>query len=297
MMKAMLKRRIAERLAQYNRIVIWGAGSAGLLALGLLPRDRIIYAVDSFSSARDLDGKPVERPERLREEHPDTLVMIASIADKEIGSWMDENGVVCVRMDFYGLLVEVVDPASMKDLLAADLLANWHGSLVETLIRRPQILVNLSYRVSHSLLRSRSLPGRIAATLSRLWHASNCAYFGIDIPAEVSAGPGLVFAHCGAIVVHRRVTLGSFCTLYQGTTLGANRRGAVPRLGGRVIVWAGAVVVGDCILGDRTEVGANSTVLGPFEVNHAIIAGTPARVLRQFSHPAAGEKAEDRNER
>lgn len=277
-----LKRGITLRVTGYDGLVVWGAGSGGKTALHFLPAG-VKYVVDSFATAPTFEGLPVKRPDALVDEEARLLVIIASSAEQEIRAWIASHGFRHDVIGFRDLVAEACTEGTLRSVLAADLVGYWQGSWVETLLRKPQYLVNVSYRLCRWLaVRQGDWMAAIAYWPARLWHAIGCVQCGIDLPIEVEAGPGLTFAHPGAIVLHRRVRLGKMCTLYQGTTLGADKRGGVPCLGDKVTIWAGAVVVGACTLGDETEVGANTTCFGPLDVKGALLVGSPARIAKKF---------------
>ncbi len=69
---------------------------------------------------------------------------------------------------------------------------------------------------------------------------------GISIPVEARIGKGLRIHHFGGIVIHPRAVVGEECTMYHGVTLGdLGARGGAPRIGDRVVIGAGAKIIGD----------------------------------------------------
>ncbi len=84
---------------------------------------------------------------------------------------------------------------------------------------------------------------------------------GISLPAQATIGKGLRIHHFGGIFVHSDVVIGEGCTIYQGVTLGdLGGWGGVPRVGNRVIIGAGAKLVGPIEVGDDCRIGANAVV-------------------------------------
>ena len=84
---------------------------------------------------------------------------------------------------------------------------------------------------------------------------------GISIPAEAQIGKGLRIHHFGEIIIHSHVKIGEGCTLYQGVTLGdLGGSGGVPRVGNRVLMGAGAKLIGPIEVGDDCSIGANAVV-------------------------------------
>jgi serine O-acetyltransferase len=120
------------------------------------------------------------------------------------------------------------------------------------------------------------------------------ALYGIDIPPEVTIGPGLRFRHAsGGVVIHNRCSIGSNVSLYHRVTLArANvwegHAGDWPglRVEDEAIIGAGAVVLAGpagTTIGRGSIVGANAVVTkstGEWE----IWAGNPARKVGERAH-------------
>jgi len=99
---------------------------------------------------------------------------------------------------------------------------------------------------------------------------------GISIPAECQIGKGLRIHHFGGIIMHPTVRLGEHCTLYHGVTIGdSGGSGGAARLGNRVMVGAGATIIGEITIGDDVTIGAN-TVVTKDVPGHSVVYGNPA---------------------
>ena len=87
---------------------------------------------------------------------------------------------------------------------------------------------------------------------------------GANIPGSTVIGRGLRLPHPQNLIVAAGARLGEFCTLYQNVTIARDgfQPPAVlsPRLGDRVLVGAGAVVIGDVEVGAGTLIGAGAVV-------------------------------------
>jgi serine O-acetyltransferase len=84
---------------------------------------------------------------------------------------------------------------------------------------------------------------------------------GISIPAPVRIGKGLRIHHFGGIIVNSEASIGEYCTLYHGVTLGdLGGRGGAPRVGSHVTIGAGAKLLGNIEIGDGCHIGANAVV-------------------------------------
>ncbi|WP_206542412.1 serine O-acetyltransferase [Sphingomonas sanguinis] len=104
--------------------------------------------------------------------------------------------------------------------------------------------------------------------------------FGIEVPARLAIGPGLVIPHSNGIVIGAGA-IGSDVTIYQGVTFGANLADfdfdmdQRPIVEDKVIVTAGAKVIGSVRLGTGAVIGANAVVLSDIPPN-MLAVGIPA---------------------
>ncbi len=106
-------------------------------------------------------------------------------------------------------------------------------------------------------------------------------HYGIELPVTASIGRRLHIPHHGAIVIHRRATIGPDCTIRQGVTIGsaANTRSERPPvIGASVNIGAGAMVLGEVTIGDNVRIGPNVVVLRSVPAGATVFAA-PARVI------------------
>ncbi len=105
--------------------------------------------------------------------------------------------------------------------------------------------------------------------------------YGFDISHRTQIGKGLYIGHFGGIVIHGDAIIGENCNLSQGMTIGVLARGpktGVPKIGNRVFIGPGAVILGDITVGDDVLIGTNSVV--DFDVpNHSVVAAPRAAVI------------------
>jgi serine O-acetyltransferase len=105
---------------------------------------------------------------------------------------------------------------------------------------------------------------------------------GIEIHPGARIGERLFIDHGLAVVIGETAEIGDDVLLYQGVTLGGtgNERGKRhPTLGDRVVVGAGASVLGNIRLGHDVKVGAGSVVVHSVP-DDATVVGIPAKVVR-----------------
>ena len=85
---------------------------------------------------------------------------------------------------------------------------------------------------------------------------------GICIPVRARIGPGLRICHFGGIVLHPAAVIGEGCTIFHGVTLGdEGLSGGAPRIGDRVMIGAGAKVLGSIEVGDDCLIGTHVMVM------------------------------------
>lgn len=148
-------------------------------------------------------------------------------------------------------------------------------SLLEVLLLYPGIRAIFFHRVTHRLW-SLGVPfaPRALSELSR-WLT------GIEIHPGAQLGPELIIDHGMGVVIGETTVIGRQVILYQGVTLGGislARTKRHPTIGDRVVIGAGAKVLGNIEIGADSRVGANSVVVQSVPAG-STVDGIPARVL------------------
>lgn len=125
-----------------------------------------------------------------------------------------------------------------------------------------QFAIGETYRYNVALRLAGAARGRVPTLLARLWLRRLRRRLGINIPYSTTVGPGLLIGHAGGIVVNAAAVIGSDCNISHGVTIGVarGRSAGVPRIGNRVYIGPGAVLVGAIEIGDDVAVGANAVV-------------------------------------
>ena len=149
-------------------------------------------------------------------------------------------------------------------------------SLIEVLLTYSGLHAVVGYRVAHALdrLRIPVLP-RLLMTLIR-WAT------GIEIHPSAAIGRGLFIDHGAGVVIGETAVLGDDVTLFQGVTLGGTgkeRGKRHPTIGHRVVIGAGAKVLGHITIGDDAMIGANAVVVRSVPP-HSTVVGVPGRITR-----------------
>ena len=107
---------------------------------------------------------------------------------------------------------------------------------------------------------------------------------GFTIPINVF-GPGLSIAHYGTIVVSEHASIGCNCRIHAGVNIGASAgKDGAPIIGNNVYIGPGAILFGNITIADNISIGANATVNKSFTNPNVVIAGTPAKVVKEGVH-------------
>ncbi len=113
---------------------------------------------------------------------------------------------------------------------------------------------------------------------------------GIEIHPGAQIGKRFFIDHGTGIVIGETTIIGDDVTLYQGVTLGGTGKDTGkrhPTIGNRVLIGAGAKVLGPLTVGDNTNIASGAVVLDNIPENSTAV-GVPARVVRRN-----GKKIED----
>ncbi len=155
---------------------------------------------------------------------------------------------------------------------------------IEVLLLYSGVHAMLAYRVSHKLyVNKKFLSARAVSQLARF-------LTGIEIHPGATIGKRLMIDHGSGVVIGETCVIGDDCTLYQGVTLGGTGKDTGkrhPTLGNRVMVGAGAKVLGPFRIGDGAKIAAGAVVLKEIPAG-ATAVGIPAKVVRRD-----GEKIEE----
>lgn len=279
----MFKRRVEEnvrsKLQNFKKIAVWGAGSSGRQALreylSLLNIESIIDSNKKLEGAK-VKGISIISPEEFLKSDYDCVV-ICVLAHLEVSSFLKTNNFKGEKYFVRDILINKDDSYGELYNLYIDMLVLKDRNWCEFIISKPQFLVNITYRLARF---TKDKFPYLISLFFRALHSYTCAFFSIFIPDTVKAGPGLAFIHYGGIVIHPHVTLGAFCSIYHGTTIGSNYSGKVPELADHVTLYSGSSVLGDTFLSVYTTVGANSLVidLKCLEPEKTLV-GHPAKII------------------
>lgn len=128
----------------------------------------------------------------------------------------------------------------------------------EVMILYPGFHILIFHRLAHFLYDRRWI------FLARLISQIGRFFTGIEIHPGAKIGRRLFIDHGMGIVIGETATIGDDCLIYHNSTLGGtgkDKEKRHPDLGNRVVVGAGAKVLGPIKIGNDVKIGANSTVL------------------------------------
>lgn len=106
---------------------------------------------------------------------------------------------------------------------------------------------------------------------------------GIEIHPGATIGRRLVIDHGTGIVIGETAEIGDDVLIYQGVTLGGTGKDVGkrhPTIGNRVMISAGAKVLGPITVGDGSRVAAGAVVLNDVPANSTVV-GVPAKVVKR----------------
>ena len=116
---------------------------------------------------------------------------------------------------------------------------------------------------------------------------------GIEIHPGATIGRRFFIDHGMGVVIGETAEIGDDCTLYHGVTLGGtswNRGKRHPTLGNKVVVGAGAKILGPIVIGDGAQIGSNAVVVKAVPPG-ATAVGIPARIIEKEAGDHAGFSA------
>lgn len=148
---------------------------------------------------------------------------------------------------------------------------------LEVLTTYPGVHAVLFHRLSNRLWRANfRYIARLIAFMVRL--ISN-----VDIHPGATIGRRLFIDHGACVVIGETAVIGDDVTLYHGVTLGGtswNKGKRHPTLGDRVLVGAGAKILGPIEVANDARVGANSVVVRDVP-DGCTVVGIPGRIVNE----------------
>ncbi|MFA7636750.1 MAG: serine O-acetyltransferase EpsC [Monoglobales bacterium] len=157
-------------------------------------------------------------------------------------------------------------------------------SSLEVILLYPGFQAVMWHRLAHALYKGRLF------FLARLVSQLVKFFTGIEIHPGAKIGKGVFIDHGTGVVIGETAVVGDNCTIYQNSTLGGTGKETGkrhPTLGERVMVGAGAKVLGPITIGAGSKIAAGAVVLGDVQPGSTCV-GVPARTVK-----IDGRKVED----
>jgi serine O-acetyltransferase len=159
-------------------------------------------------------------------------------------------------------------------------------STIEIVLLYPGLHAIWGHRVTHWLWKHNfKLTARILSQAMR-------SFTGIEIHPGATIGQGLFIDHGMGVVIGETAEIGEDVTLYHGVTLGGTKleKGKRhPTLGDRVVVGAGAKILGAITIGSDTRIGANAVVVKSVPENSVVVGVPGQNITRSNIHHASDQ--------
>lgn len=120
--------------------------------------------------------------------------------------------------------------------------------------------------------------------LVRFLYLKKSYKLGFTIPPNVF-DMGLCIVHKGTIIISGDAKVGKFCRIHVCTNIGKNplyENAKAPVIGDNVYIAPGVKIYGDINIGNNIFIGANSVVGRSYPENNILIAGIPAKKIKEI---------------
>ncbi|HOB47988.1 MAG TPA: serine O-acetyltransferase [Mycobacterium sp.] len=148
-------------------------------------------------------------------------------------------------------------------------------SALEVALCYPGVHAIWGYRVTHWLWqRNAKLAARFLAEVIR-------KLTGVEIHPGAVIGSRVFIDHATGVVIGETAEVGDDVTIYHGVTLGGTSLDPVkrhPTVGNKVVIGAGAKVLGNIVIGHGSQIGANSVVIKPVPPG-SVVVGVPGQIV------------------
>jgi len=159
-------------------------------------------------------------------------------------------------------------------------------SAPEVALLYPGLHAVWTHRVSHVLWQAGlTAPARAISQTAR-WITN------IEIHPGAQLGPRVFIDHGAGVVIGETAEVGADVTIYHGVTLGGTSLDRVkrhPTIGDRVVIGAGAKVLGAIEVGDDSRIGANAVLVKSVSPQ-SVVVGVPGQVVAGPGAPTSKDE-------
>ena len=156
---------------------------------------------------------------------------------------------------------------------------------LQVIFAYPGVHAIWGHRISHWLWnRGARVAARVFAELTRI-------LTGVEIHPGAVLGSGLFIDHATGVVIGETAEVGDDVTIFHGVTLGgtgADTGKRHPTIGDRVIVGAGAKILGPIKIGDDSRIGANAVVVKEVP-SSSVVVGVPGQIISRAGPGSADD--------
>ncbi len=165
--------------------------------------------------------------------------------------------------------------AIRQDIRAAKERDPARPSSLQVIVAYPGVHAIWGHRVSHWLWnRGAKVAARAFAELNRI-------LTGVEIHPGAILGSDLFIDHATGVVIGETAEIGDGVTIFHGVTLGGTSSDPGkrhPTIGDRVVIGAGAKILGPIKIGDDSRIGANSVVVKEVP-SSSVVVGVPGQII------------------
>jgi serine O-acetyltransferase len=256
--------------AAVTPLVISKAGPTDLTAYGTQIWESVRSDAEKLGSSNALLKRYLAKAILSHSSLTDSLAHI--LADR-----LSDHGIE--RADLAALLAEElaeekVMRATLADLLQVVTIDPCLPELITVLLHFKGFHALQAHRAAHALWKRGDAPSRQLALMLQGRVSATC---GLDIHPQATIGHGVFFDHATGGVIGQTASIGDFCYILHGITLGSTGKTVGgrrhPRIGSHVSLGAGSAILGPVTVGDHALIGAHAIVTKTVS-NGATVVGT-----------------------
>lgn len=151
-------------------------------------------------------------------------------------------------------------------------------SYIEIFLLYPGPRAIFIHRIAHGLYQAKLFfIARLVADISR-------TITGIEIHPGAKIGKRLVIDHGVGCVIGETAEIGDDCIIFHGVTLGGLKFDPVkrhPTVANKVLIGAGAKVLGPILVGEGSRIGANAVVMKDVPPGATVVAPQSVEILKK----------------